>query len=181
MKKLIVLLSFAVILTGFTGCFKDDSANDASNNTQSQASSTASREEISSKEVQLVNPFKSCETLDDAISVAGFEMTAPDSVKEGFDERIFRAMKDSMIEIIYKNEADTITVRKGAGTDDVSGDFNKYEAISEVSVGEINAVLKLNGDAVMVVTWTAAENAFSISSASGISKEEAIAIIKAVS
>lgn len=135
---------------------------------------------IDESTVQIANPFESCETLDEAIELAGFEMTAPESAKEGFDEREIRAIKGQVIEIIYKNGSERITVRKGAGTDDISGDYNEYETIAQANVGETKAVLKINGEAVMAATWTTEEHAFAITTTDGMSEKEALAIIKAV-
>lgn len=113
--------------------------------------------------VEIPNPFVNCETTDEAGKLAGFEIAVPEELA-GYDGRAIRAMEDSMIEIIYQNSESgkEVRVRKGTGSEDISGDFNSYAETESAVVDDLQVTLKGEDGNVSVATWTDGTYAFSI-------------------
>lgn len=130
--------------------------------------------------VQLPNPFAEYETLAEAARAAGVELTAPDSVN-GSDRRIFRAIENDLLEVIYcKGEEEIARIRKAVGAGDISGDYNVYPQVDTVTVNGAEVTRKGDAGKVSLATWTAGEYTYSISVESGISAREMIRLISAV-
>lgn len=85
-----------------------------------------------------------------------------------------------MIEVIYEavdDSDDAIYIRKGSGTDDISGDYNSYSESKKVSVGSYNVTMKGDNGTVSLVTWTDGEFSYAVSTPK-MSEEFVTAIIK---
>lgn len=124
--------------------------------------------------VGMPNPYRDCETLEEAAAAAGFDITVPDAI-DGYPEKIIRALvtdDSKMIEVIYeKDEESEIRIRKAAGSEDISGDYNEYEHSNTVMAGESEVTMKGNGDTVSLATWTKGDYTFSLSDSAGMSEE----------
>lgn len=130
--------------------------------------------------VQLPNPFAEYETLAEAARAAGVQLTAPDSVN-GSDRRIFRAIENDLLEVIYcKGEEEIAHIRKAAGAGDVSGDYNVYPQVDTVTVNGAEVTRKGDAGKVSLAIWTAGEYTYSISVEGGISAREMTRLISAV-
>lgn len=130
--------------------------------------------------VQLPNPFAEYETLAEAARAAGVQLTAPDSVN-GSDRRIFRAIENDLLEVIYcKGEEEIAHIRKAVGAGDISGDYNVYPQVDTVTVNGAEVTRKGDAGKVSLATWTAGEYTYSISVESGISAREMTRLISAV-
>lgn len=65
--------------------------------------------------IGMTNPFTDFDTLAEAEKQTGFYITLPDAIGSS-DKRIYRAMNDEMLEVVYVNgEDDTGRVRKARG------------------------------------------------------------------
>lgn len=124
---------------------------------------------------EVPNPFINCESLTDASEMAGFDITVPDTI-EGYSICAIRAVKDMMIEVIYQNGESKITVRKGAGSKDISGDYNKYAETVTVETGGLKVVMKGDGGIVYAASWTKDGYAFSISIGQGMKRDSVAAL-----
>lgn len=102
---------------------------------------------------QIANPFVDCATMQEAAKLAGFEMTVPETV-EGFSDPVIQAIADAMIQVSFTDGKDSLLLRKGAGTDDISGDYNAYEQTKTLTVGGQSVTVKGNGGTVSVAVWT---------------------------
>ena len=104
-------------------------------------------------DVQIPNPFVDCDTLNDAANVAGFDIIVPDSI-DGYEERSITALENDMIQVQYLHGDDQISIRKAAGEEDCSGDYNEYAESTVVTVGDREVTLKGNNGQVMLAVWT---------------------------
>lgn len=130
--------------------------------------------------VQIPNPFAEYETLAEAAKAAGVELAAPEMVN-GSDRRTFRAIENDLLEVVYsKGETETARIRKAAGTEDISGDYNVYAQVDTVAVSGAAVTLKGEGGKVSLATWTAGEYTYSIAVEGGISAREMTQLISAV-
>lgn len=119
---------------------------------------------------KLNSPFTECQTLEEAAGLAGFEITVPDTVSD-YETRIIRAMADNMIEIIYEKEEDEVRIRKGAGSQNVSGDYNAYAESETVSVGDREVTLQGNDGTVTLATWEKGGYSYSVRASAGMASE----------
>lgn len=67
-----------------------------------------------SKQVEIPNPFKECNSLEDAAAVAGFEMIAPDGI-DGYEEKSITALENDMIQVLYQHEDNGTATETTAG------------------------------------------------------------------
>lgn len=136
-----------------------------------------------SENTQIANPFSDCESLEDAEKIAGFSLSLSQDISDlapqWTDEIVFRAVKDSMIEVIFSGEDKNLRIRKGLGKDDISGDYNEYEQVQEVSVSDISVTLKGN-DAFSVAIWKNDGYSYAVTSSSGYPLEEMVSLVSEI-
>ena len=110
MRKYLVFLILPLLL--LTGC--------AATDTQPQMTETT-------QTVQLANPWVSYDTLAEAEAAVGFSLSVPEEIAP-FRAENFRVMNGQLLEVIYREGDDTVTVRKQAGEgQDISGVFEAFE------------------------------------------------------
>jgi len=124
--------------------------------------SAKSGEQIVGDTTQIPNPFIDCTTLEDAQKSAGFAMTIPDAMPEGYSKTAIRAVKNKMIEVIYLNGDSEIRIRKAIGSEDISGDYTVYKESMETEIGNVKVTMKGNNGKVNVAIWSEGVNVFSI-------------------
>jgi len=132
MKKIIAILLSVLTLCSLAACAK--------------------KQQTGSGE-QIANPFVTCQTMADAEKLAGFSFTVPDTV-EGYTGRELQAIENQMIQAIYTNGDKSLMLRKGTGSDDISGDYNEYSEKNTVQVGELSVTMKGDNGTVSVAVWT---------------------------
>lgn len=134
--------------------------------------------------VQIPNPFTEYDSLEEAAAAAGFSMTVPETV-DGFPERVFRALnaggEDAMLEVICRDgEAAEreIRIRKAPGTEDISGDYNRYSETETVAVGDVDVTMKGDDGQDRLAVWTADGYAYSltVTGAAGVSGDDMAAL-----
>lgn len=109
-------------------------------------------EEITGDNTQIPNPWQEYKTVSEAAKAAGISFSAPEKL-EGYKVSHVQVM-DGIVEVRYSNGSNEIRVRKGKGTNDISGDYNVYKNVSEKKIGGNTVTLKGNGDGVSSATWT---------------------------
>lgn len=119
-------------------------------------------EEITGDNTQIPNPWQEYKTVSEAAKATGIRFSAPEKI-EKYTVSYVRAL-DGIVEVRYSNGSNEICVRKGKGTDDISGDYNVYKNVSEKKIGGNTVTLKENGDGVSSATWTDGTYSYSICS-----------------
>ena len=162
MKKLFAVIMMLLTILSLAAC----------------GSSTASDEPDI---IGMPNPFTDFNTLAEAEKQTGFYITLPDAIGSS-NNKIYRAMNDEMLEVIYVNgEDETGRIRKARGSEDISGDYNEYAETETVSVGGIDVLLKGDAGLVKLAVWTNDGYAYSVSSEAGMTADEMMALVSAVS
>jgi hypothetical protein len=133
----------------------------------------------STDNTEIPSPFTDCDTLEEAGKLAGFDMTAPDTIN-GYSERVIRAVAGDMIEAIYRSGEDEVRIRKAAGSEDISGDYNVYAENNVISVDGLQVTMKGTDGKVNVATWTNSGYTFAIGISSGMSSDSVSALIRTV-
>lgn len=174
MKKTKIIVWSAAAMLMLTACGNKNTENPADMETAKTTEATEIAETTANTAtgtVGLANPFVTCTTLEEAAQTAGFEMTVPD-VLEGYEQIVIQAVKDQLIQVIWQSGDNKITIRKGTGAEDISGDYNQYPHTEEISVGDLQVTVKGSDKAVNTAVWTAGDYAYAVSALNeGIEKD----------
>lgn len=171
MKKLILIVFCAVMASMLAACgfrsyvtTQEGSTGQIVNPSTSQVheQNQLGGQTLGGNSAQIPNPFVDCKTLEEAQKLAGFDIALPDKMPEGYAQSAIRAVKNTMIEIIYKNGDEEIRIRKGTGSEDISGAYNDFEESSTVTVGNLQVTIKGGGGKINVASWFDGGHAFSI-------------------
>ncbi len=133
---------------------------------------------------QIPNPWETYDSLADAAKAAGFEMSVSERPRM-FTETTYQVLKDgdqTILEVLYSAEdsGEQMVIRKASGAEentDISGDYNVYNEMNTVTVGEYEVTLKGNDQKVNLATWTSGDYTYSLDCTSGITTEEMTAFI----
>lgn len=131
--------------------------------------------------VQIPNPFIPCATLQAAVDIAGFSLDAPDAYGV-YDHTVIQAIEGKMIEVIYEDTSETegLRIRKGVGTDSISGDYNCYDSEETQTIAGVSVSIRKNGDLIFVAEWTDGGYAHSITSENGLTADELETLVSEV-
>lgn len=139
-----------------------------------------SEEADSSDFVQSGNPYAEYDTLEEAENTIGFEISVPDSYG-GYTEPYYAVIEGKILEVQYYNGDDRgIIIRKSRGSEDLSGDFNEFDNITETEVNGNTVTIKGNGDEFSLALWVSGDYSYSVSVSSGISENALKEIIEKI-
>ena len=168
MKKMFAILLSALMILSLAACSKgepDDRRDPEGGNYPNEEGN-----------VQIGNPWVDCATLDEAAKTAGFDIAIPGKF-EGYSNKVYQAIEKTMIQIFYYDgdpEAESssrITVRKGTGSEDISGDYNEYPEKETVQIHGIDVLVKGEKGLIYCATWTKDGYSFAIVADKGLTKE----------
>lgn len=93
---------------------------------------------------------------------------------EAYDHTTIQAIEGEMIEVIYEEQAKprACRIRKGIGTDSISGDYNRYDSEETQTIAGVSVSVRKNGDLIFVAEWTDGGYAHSITSENGLTADE---------
>ncbi|SHL00873.1 hypothetical protein SAMN02745136_03882 [Anaerocolumna jejuensis DSM 15929] len=115
------------------------------------------------EKVQIPNPFEDCKTIAEAKKIAGFTLALPEKMPKGYAQNSIQAIKDDLVQVFYENGEKELLIRKGKGSEDISGDYNKYSENNTMTVGSLQVSTRGNDGKVQVAAWVNGEYAYSIS------------------
>ena len=124
------------------------------------------------------NDIVEVSSVEELSKKVGFEVVEPGHLPFDPESVVYTAYWTEMAEIVYTNGERTAVFRKGIGPNDVSGDYNSYELTSVISVNNINATLKGNGETYTLAIWTDSEFAYSLALSEGMEEVEWIKILQ---
>lgn len=161
MKKIISLLLCAVCLFGLAACDGSKAPVPA-----------GSEEPNGSTEVQMVNPFVTYDTIEDAAAVTGFDFLVPASV-DGYTDRNIQVVDGKMLQVTFIDESGNMLIlRKAEGSDDISGDYIVYAETKTITLPNgAEAELRGDGSSMQAAVWTA--NGYSYAVSSDVPMDEA--------
>lgn len=114
--------------------------------------------------VQMPNPFVDCDTLDEANKIAGFNLVIPQTLMTQYTTQAIAAVKDDLVQINLSNkEVNKLFIRKGAGREDISGDYNQYKQTKIYKIHDMSVTIKGDGSNASLATWTDGTYAYSVS------------------
>jgi len=164
-KRVISIVACMIMVLSLTACGGSDSG-------KNEVKANVSAETIASVEenVQIANPWTECSDIKEAEENAGFSFEIPETI-EGYKIAWTQNMDKEMIEVIYEKDDDvkeseednSIHLRKGVGTEDISGDYNVYSESNQVDIGSYNVAMQGNNGSVSLATWTDGEFSYVVS------------------
>lgn len=131
---------------------------------------------------QIANPFVEYKTIADAAAASGIQFTVPANIPVGYSLDTVSAIKGELIQASYTAGSDKsaeILFRKGAGKDDISGDYNTYKETSTEKIGSVSVTLKGSNGNVNVATWTDGDYSYAIDiNGAGLAKSAVAELVK---
>lgn len=193
MKKFAAVMLAAALVTAASGC---DGEKNIFIPEKTESSQTTENEEIliggdpatwgpdggdEGENVQIPNPWQEYQTLEEAAAAAGFDLTVPESI-DGYSEKNISVLSgaESIFDITFRNDSEQVCIRKAAGTEDISSDYNVYDKTETVSVGELEVTEKGNGDSVNLALWNDGGYTYSLYISAGASADEAAKLISEI-
>lgn len=168
MKKLFAIAMTATLLLSLAAC--------STKTADTEPAADTTEPLVITDNVQIPNPWAEYTSLEEATQAAGFELTAPEAL-EGYDEVTYQVLAgdedaSALLEVRYSNEDASVSIRKAAGDEDISGDYNIYELSATETIGENEITLQSNEEGVVnLATWTNGAYTYAVSAAEGISAQ----------
>lgn len=136
--------------------------------------------------VQIPNPFTEYKSIELAEKAVAFDVKIPSYIPDGFSFDYASTMGNDFIQIGYKNaDGAEILYRMAKGSDDISGDYNKYDSVKTVKINGIDVTLRtgsktsVDGDDSASAIWTDGDYSFSVY-CSNVGSVDAEAVIKSI-
>ena len=126
------------------------------------------------------NPWKDYATLQEAEEAVGFFLELPQTLADTYQAEAFRVMDGTLLEVVYCSEEDEVTLRKAAGEEDISGDYNQYETLVTEERADGSVLYRKNGDTIWGVLVFRGEYSWSVLSETGLENETAEQFVSAV-
>ena len=192
MKKWLVIAFCGLLALSLIACTSNTNNQNSSQDEDSQSdtdqqestnngSVSDSGEDSTGEEEQdteIANPFVDYETVEEAAEAAGVTFTEPEGLPEGYTFSVARAMEGEMLEVVYADESgNELTIRKAVGTEDCSGDYTAYAETNVLTVDTVEVTCSGADGVIQLVTWNDGENAYAISSASGLDEDGVTALV----
>ena len=98
---------------------------------------------------------QTAESLEALAQTVGFPVEEPETLPFTVQETVYTAYPGPMAEIRYVGDAQSLTLRKAAGSGDPSGDYTAYEDVWEVDVNGTTVTLKGDGGLCSLALWEA--------------------------
>ncbi len=181
MKKLIAITMCCVIVLSAAACSAPADTIGAET-AEPEVAVIDDAGELGGETVEVPNPFTDCADIAEAEKLAGFDMTLP----EGIEAKLiaYRVIEGDMIEIIYfsgeSSESEIMRFRKAKGTDDISGDYNKYTEASSIESENRHIDTRGKDGMVYAAVWSDNGYAYSMTFQGGASKSDVSAYAEAI-
>lgn len=160
MKKMVAIALSGMMLMSFTACSNMESAQ---NKSQAQES-----KQVSGGDVEIPSPFHEFKTLTEAETFAGLTITLPTKLPAGYAQKLIEAVEKNMIQIVYRSDNGDMTIRKAKGSEDISGDHNKYAEAKEITIGKLQVKTKGENGKIHNATWTEGEYTYAVIDKTGL-------------
>ena len=164
MKKLMLVLMCAATMTSVAGCGVKEPVTTEVTKAVTETK-TAEEQETVGETVGMPNPWIDCKSLQDAEDNTGFSITVPENI-DGYTQTMIQILDKEVIQAFYEkndNSDETILIRKGIGSDDISGDYNKYNEKNQLDINNYQVTEQGNDGKVMLATWIDASYTYSVS------------------
>ncbi len=184
MKKIVALIMTLIMMFALASCgAKEDKSNVGSSDSVGSGSVQTETELSSDEEITGGSaPFQEYESMEDASAAAGFDLVVPET-PAGLSEQLIQVYDTdpAMIEIIYSDGEESVTIRKEAsgsdGERDISGVYVEYEEQTTEELNGNHVNLSGENQLVYVATWLSGDCNYSVYSDAGMSRSDLLDLI----
>ena len=110
---------------------------------------------------RIANPFADYDTLAEAAEAAGFDLAAPERI-DGYDPPLVQLMSGKMLQLTFRSGEQRLIIRKAAGRDDISGDYNSYAETKTARINGADVTLKGADGKVSTAVWCAGGYSYAV-------------------
>lgn len=112
--------------------------------------------------IGISNPIKDFNTIEEAQKSLSFDTKVPKNVPEKYKAVTFQTISDKILQVVYSDGKNEITYRTAQGTEDITGDYNKYAYVKKLKINDADVTIKGNGTKVYNVLCTKNDVTYSI-------------------
>lgn len=145
-------------------------------NVVSEKDGTVTIKKTADDSVQIPNPFTEYKTIESAKSKLSFNAPVPTALPGGYTPDYIAVMGNDFLQISYKNGDNEIFYRTAKGSDDISGDYNLYNDIKTVKIGDIEVTVR-RSEKTLSAVWTNNDLTFSLYSNTALTDKDLSDII----
>lgn len=127
-----------------------------------------------------VEDLVECENASELSRQADFVVEDLSNIPFDVDEATYTWCFGTTAQIDYTGANNNVSYRIAEGDDDISGDYNEYTEIQEITIQGIEATVKGNDNKAYVAIWYLDGYSYAISSSEGIDYADMINMIKSV-
>lgn len=115
--------------------------------------------------------IEECSSAEELSEKLGF--TVSDLKELPFDDHTaeYSLYFGEFAQIDYISGSETVSYRKIKGDEDISGDYNVYDDVKEITAGGVSVTIRGNGGIYCVAVWQKDGYSYSISDYSGLSEQ----------
>lgn len=136
--------------------------------------------ELPSNSVNTVPDIAEVSSEEELSSLVGFSVCELTELPFEAESIIYTAYWQSLAQIRYSGENQTLTFRQAKGTEDVSGDYTMYESVTEKEVNGWQVAFKGQNDQIQLAIWSDGEFSYSLSFAEPLSQLQAEELIQQI-
>ena len=175
MKRCIALAMSAALALSITAC------GSSSKPSASQSGSASDASTVLGEDVQIPNPWKDFESLEEAVKAVGFDFVAPDALA-GCDQIAYQAIPDDrIIGVLYLNgEERQVIIRKAPGGENISGVYSQFDKLEQVEVDGRSVTMGGDGETVSLATWTDGNYSFSVYADNGLAQGDMAQLVSLI-
>lgn len=175
MKRCIALAMSAALALSITAC------GSSSKPSASQSGSASDASTVLGEDVQIPNPWKDFESLEEAVKAVGFDFVAPDALA-GCDKIAYQAIPDDrIIGVLYLNgEERQVIIRKAPGGENISGVYSQFDKLEQVEVDGRSVTMSGDGETVSLATWTDGDYSFSVYADNGLAQGDMAQLVSQI-
>lgn len=125
--------------------------------------------------IGMPNPFQEFTVHEEAEAHADFTIDLPSS--SDFTLRVYKVIQNELFEAIYDGITE-IRIRKAAGNEDISGDYNSYPQKRIVSTPEATVTFEGADGKVSKATWSHAGYSYSITAEEALEEPLMLSLVE---
>lgn len=134
-------------------------------------------EETPQEQTTVANGMEDVDSASALSEKVGFEVQDLTGLPFAAEHITYTSLWGETAQIIYEGENQTVTYRKAPGEEDISGDYNVYDTVTEKTAGKISVTLKGDGDGYVLALWTADGYSYALSLEKPVTEEELLEIL----
>ncbi|BAU28450.1 uncharacterized protein DUF4367 [Aneurinibacillus soli] len=115
-----------------------------------------------SASIGMPNPLVNYSTLDEVRKAVGFTFAVPATLPDGYQMKDIIVISNDLAEIFYLKGDKKIVYRTAKVNADISGDYNVYDKVKTITVGNTEITVKGKSDSINLATWTKDGVSFSL-------------------